>query len=96
MKVMPSAKDGPMLPFPVVTPGFIRSLGRGRKADEKTRVTLAKLAERLAAMIEALDAVEMDAAATVKPRVGELLDDLNGAYQKASGLAKEMAQEAQG
>jgi hypothetical protein len=38
----------------------------------------------------------MDAAATVKPRVGELLDDLNGAYQKASGLAKEMAQEAQG
>ena len=95
LKLMPSAKDGFLSPFPIVTPRFIQSLGK-RRADSKARVKLATLAEHLAAMIDALDEVERGVPESEKPKVGELLDDLNGAYQKATGLAREMAREVQG
>ena len=93
LKLMPSAKDGLLSPFPVVTPGFIQSLGK-RRADSRARVKLATLAEHLAAMIESLDEVERGVPESEKPKVGDLLDSLNGAYQKASRLSREMAQEA--
>jgi hypothetical protein len=93
LKVQPSAKDGVVTPFPFVTPGFVRVL-TGKRKDARPRVKVAALAEHLAHMIEALDEVEMGARPEDRPKVGRILDDLNGAYQKASLLCREMSEEA--